>query len=114
MGNNRNDLAIRQQFTVDFRMTPNTFMDTFSLVRNRLEKQDTRFREAFPIEKTVAIAFKSSHQRCSMKKVYLEISQNITGKHLCRGLFFQYNWRSETCNFIKKRDSGIGVFLYIF
>ena len=49
-----------------------------------------------------------------MKKVYLEISQNITGKHLCRGLFFQYNWRSEACNFIKKRDSGIGVFLYIF
>ena len=51
MENNRNDLAIRQQFRVDFRMTPNTFMDTFSLVRNRLEKQDTRFREAFPIER---------------------------------------------------------------
>ena len=34
MGNNWDDLAIRQQFRVDFRMTPNTFMDTFSLVRN--------------------------------------------------------------------------------
>ena len=43
-------------------MTPDTFMDTFTLVRNRLEKQDTRFREAFPTEKRVAIAFRSSHQ----------------------------------------------------
>ena len=41
MWNNRNDLAIRQQFRADFRMAPDTFMDTFSLVRNRLEKQDT-------------------------------------------------------------------------
>ena len=49
-------------------MTPDTFMDTFTLVRNSLEKQDTRFREAFPTEKRVAIAFGISHQRCSMKK----------------------------------------------
>ena len=49
-------------------MTPDTFMDTFTLVRNRLEKQDTRFREAFPTEKRVAIAFGISHLRCSMKK----------------------------------------------
>ena len=49
-------------------MTPNTFMDTFTLVRNSLEKGDTRFHEAFPTEKKVAIAFRISHQRCSMKK----------------------------------------------
>ena len=49
-------------------MTPATFMDTFTLVRNSLEKQDTRFCEAFPTEKRVAIAFRISHQRCSMKK----------------------------------------------
>ena len=49
-------------------MTPDTFMDTFTLVRNSLEKQDTRFREAFPTEKRVAIAFRISDQRCSMKK----------------------------------------------
>ena len=59
-------------------MTSNTFMDTFTLVRNRLEKQDTRFREAFQIEKRVAIDFRSSHQRCSTIK--------FTGKHLCQGL----------------------------
>ena len=37
-------------------MTPDAFMDMVSLVRNRLEKQDTRFHEAVPIEKRVAIA----------------------------------------------------------
>ena len=51
MWNNRNDLAIRQQFRADFRMTPDTFMDIVILVRNRLEKKHTRFREAAPIEK---------------------------------------------------------------
>ena len=76
MWSNRYDLAIRQQFRADFRMTPDTFMDTFILVRNRLEKQDTRFREAFPIEKRVAIAFRSSHQPKS------------TGKRLYQNLFF--------------------------
>ena len=49
-------------------MTPDTFMDTFTLVRNSLEKQDTRFCEAFSTEKKVAIAFGINHQRCSMKK----------------------------------------------
>ena len=53
---NRNDLAIRQQFRADFQMTPNKFSDIVTLVRNRVEKQDTRFHEAIPIEKRVAIA----------------------------------------------------------
>ena len=43
MWNNINDLAIRQQFRADFCMTPDTLMD---IVRNRLEKQNTRFSEA--------------------------------------------------------------------
>ena len=55
MWNNRNDLAIIQQFRADFCMTPDAFMDIVTLVRNSLEKQDARFREAVPIEKTVAI-----------------------------------------------------------
>ena len=49
-------------------MKPDTFMDTFTLVRNSLERKYTRFREAFPTEKRVAIAFRISHQRCSAKK----------------------------------------------
>ena len=56
MWNSRNDLAIRQQSRVDFRMIPDTFMDIVTLVRNRLEKQDTRFREVIPIKKRIAIA----------------------------------------------------------
>ena len=48
-------------------MTHDTFMNTFTLVRNSLEKQDTRFYEAFPTEKRVTIAFRISHQRSSMK-----------------------------------------------
>ena len=49
-------------------MTPDIFMDTFTLVRNSLEKQDSQFHETFPPEKRVAIAFRISHQWCSMKK----------------------------------------------
>ena len=45
-----------------------TEMDTFTLFRNSLEKQGTRFREVFPTEKRVAIVFRISHQRYSMKK----------------------------------------------
>ena len=29
-----------------------------------------------------------SHWRCSVKKVFLKVSQNSKGKHLCRSLFF--------------------------
>ena len=49
-------------------MTPDTFMDTFTLVMNSLEKQDTQFPEAFPTERRVVIAFRIAQQRCSMKK----------------------------------------------
>ena len=31
---------------------------------------------------------KSSHQRCSLKKVVLRNLTKFTGKHLCQGLFF--------------------------
>ena len=40
----------------DFRMTLPTFMKIVELVRPRMEKRDTRFRRAIPIEKRVAIA----------------------------------------------------------
>ena len=30
----------------------------------------------------------SSHQKCSVKKVFLKISQNTKEKHLCQSLFF--------------------------
>ena len=83
MWNNRNDLAIRQQFRADFRMTPDTFMDTFTLVRNRLEKQDARFPETFPIEKkSLAIAFRSSHQSQKSQK------KRLSQKNACASVSF--------------------------
>ena len=53
-------------------MIPDTFMDTFILVRNSLEKQDSPFREAFPTEKRVAITFGISHQSCSIKNNFIK------------------------------------------
>ena len=54
-------------------MTPDTFSDIVTLVRNRLEKQDTRFREAVPKEKRVAIAlwrFATGNSYCSVSKTF--------------------------------------------
>ena len=87
MWKNRYDLAIREQFRADFCMTPDTFKDIFTLVRNRLEKQDTRFRKAFPIEKRVAIAFRSSHQGQNSQKnacgrVSFSIKLQVSGLQL--------------------------------
>ena len=56
-------------------MTPHTFIDTFTLVRNSLEKQDTRFREAFPSS---------------------DCFQNQPPEVF-------YEKKPENCNFIKKR-----------
>ena len=48
--------------------------------------------------------YRSSHQRCSIKKVLLKNFAIFTGKHLCWRLFFL-----ESTLF--KRDSNTGVFL---
>ena len=84
-------------------MTPDTFMDTFTLVRNRLEKQDTRFREVFPIEMRVAIVFRSNHKRCSMKKDFRRNFTKFTGKHPCQGLFFNKVAGLKPASLLKKR-----------
>ena len=47
-------------------------------------------------------------RRCSVKKLFLKISQNFAGKHLCQSLFLN----KVTCNFTKK-EPGTGVFLSI-
>ena len=45
---------------------------------------------------------KSSHQRCSIKKLLLKIWQSITGKHLCWSLLLIVA-ELQARNFIKKR-----------
>ena len=49
---------------------------------------------------------RTSHQRCSIKKLLLKIWQSITGKHLCWSLFLiksLFNKDLQACNFIKNR-----------
>ena len=45
---------------------------------------------------------RSSHQRCSMKKQFLKISENSQEAPASESLF-KWSCRSQTCNFIKKR-----------
>ena len=46
-------------------------------------------------------SFKSSHQRCSVKKVILKILQ-ISMENTCAGVFFNKVAGLQVCNFIKK------------
>ena len=50
MWNNRNDLAIRQQFRADSRKTPNTFMDIVTLVRNSWKNKALDFVKLFQMK----------------------------------------------------------------
>ena len=50
-----------------------------------------------------SIIFRSSHQIGSIKKAILKLFVILTGKHLCRGLFFNKVTGNQACNFIKKR-----------
>ena len=47
--------------------------------------------------------FRSSHQRCSIKKAILKHFVIFTGKYLCWGLFLNKVAGHPPCNFIKKR-----------
>ena len=49
-------------------------------------------------------------QRCSVKKVYLEISQNLQ-KNTCARVSFLIKLQASACNFIKKRDSNRDFFV---
>ena len=94
MWNKRNDLAIRQQFRADFRMTLDTFIDIVTLVRNRLEKEDRR-----------------SHHRRSIKIDVLKNFVKFTGKHLCQSLFFnKVAVASETKTFLRMHAFFIAIF----
>ena len=47
--------------------------------------------------------FRSSHQRCSVRKGVLRNFAKFTGKHLCQSLFFNKvaGLRPHACNFIE-------------
>ena len=54
---------------------------------------------------------RSSHQSCSIKEVLFKISQN-SQKNTCGKTSFLINLQAEAWNFIKKRESSTGVFLW--
>ena len=51
-------------------------------------------------------------RRCSVKKVFLKIFKN-SQESSCARVSFLIKFQASACNFIKKRDSGKGVFLRI-
>ena len=55
------------------------------------------------ILRNYSIVFRSSHQRCSIKKAILKYFVIFTGKHLCRCLFFNKVAGHQACNFFRKR-----------
>ena len=62
-----------------------------------------KYFSSWEIPRNFSIIFRSSHQRCSIKKAILKRFVIFTGKHLCRGLFFLKVAGHQSCNFIKKR-----------
>ena len=54
---------------------------------------------------------KSSHQRCPLKKVFLEISQN-SKENTCARASFLIKLQVAPANLLK-RDSGTGIFVWI-
>ena len=56
---------------------------------------------------------RSSHWRCSVRKDVFRNFAKFKGKHLCQSLFFNEvaDWGLQLYS---KRDSGTGVFLWIF
>ena len=50
---------------------------------------------------------RSSHRRCSMKKLVLRSFTKCTGKHLCQSLFFNKTFLPQACNFIKKETETL-------
>ena len=57
------------------------------------------------------IHYWSSHQRCSIKKVLLQISQNPQENPCARSLLIKL--QALRLQFYQKSDSGTGVFLWI-
>ena len=55
---------------------------------------------------------RSSHRRCSIKKVFLKISQN-SQKNACAGFSFLIKLQIWELQLYSKRDSGTGVSLWI-
>ena len=63
------------------------------------------FQNFFLYKKSTKInlLYRSSHQRCSLKKVFLKNFTKFTGKHLCWSLFFNKVSGLRPATLLKKR-----------
>ena len=62
-----------------------------------------KYFSSWKILRNYSTIFRSSHQKCSIKKAILKHFVIFTGKHLCMGLLFNKVAGHQTCSFIKKR-----------
>ena len=63
-----------------------------------------KYFSSWEVLRNYSTIFRSSHQRCSIKKAILILIFAIfTGKQLCRGLYFNKVADHQACNVIKKR-----------
>ena len=51
----------------------------------------------------INLLYRSSHQRCSLKKVFLKNFTKFTGKHLYWSLFFNKDSRLSSASLLKKK-----------
>ena len=61
---------------------------------------------------TLLKRYRSSHQKCSIKRAVLKNFSIFTGKHLCRSRFLLKLWAFRPAT-LSKRNSNTGVFLWI-
>ena len=71
-----------------------------------------RYFSNWEILRNYSTIFRSSHWRCSLKKAILKDFVIFTGKHLCRGLFFNKVADHQSVALLK-RDSNRDIFLQI-
>ena len=71
-----------------------------------------KYFSSWEILRNYSTIFRSSHQRCSIKKAILKYFVIFTGKHLCRGLLL-IKLKAIRCVALLKRDSNTDIFLHI-
>ena len=92
---------------INWRLPPECFDELFVLVKNHITKYNTNVRLMWQMQSHLTEAVS---RRCSIKKVFLEISQN-SQENTCARVSFLIKLQASVCNIIKK-ETLTGVFLW--
>ena len=97
--------------SLPFAQTCQTFIETSVTAINDLQKEsclseDKKYSHG-PI---IYVSFRSSHQRCSVKNVFLQISQN-SEENTCARASLLIRLQARDLQLYLKGGSGTGVFL---